>query len=540
MKQKGHRVNVRCAADLAKRELAEDHDDPGSGAHACGLNVAAAISAIMGTRGCAFCKSPLPLFVPAEYPLPKILLPFALLLACTCLPASAQYGERLPIPVARALKAAAIPTSAVAVVVQEVSVHLPRVSVNAAKAMNPASVMKLLTTYAALETLGPAYTWKTEAWIAGGLKDGRLDGDLYLKGGGDPKLSFAQFWLLLRNLRARGLRDIHGDLVLDRSLFAASATADFDDQPLRPYNVKPDALLLNFKAIRLQLIPQQNDVVVIAEPLPDSLELVNRIKPGNNGCGEWQEGLRSEISWQGQRALLTLSGSYPTSCGEKTWNLGVLSHPEYVQGVFRQLWRELGGTISGGLRDAAVPETARLIASSESPPLSEVVRDINKYSNNVMARQLFLTLGGESGHGGATAADADLVVRAWLAQKALRFPELVLENGSGLSRQERISAESLAGLLETAWRSPLMPEFIASLPLAAIDGTMRKRLKLNGVAGQAHIKTGTLDGVKAIAGYVHDRAGKWQIVVFLVNHANAAAAQGAQDALLQWVYQRGA
>lgn len=478
-----------------------------------------------------------------EFVLQKIQFTLALFLAWTCLPAAAQYEERLPTPVARALKAAAIPTSAVAVVVQEVEVHLPRVSVNAGRPMNPASVMKLLTTYAALETLGPAYTWKTEAWINGELKDGILKGDLYLKGGGDPKLTFEQFWLLLRGLRARGLREIRGDLVLDRSLFAVPALADFDDQPLRPYNVKPDALLLNFKSIRLQLIPGGTSIAILAEPLPENLELINRIKLANNsgssGCGEWKEGLRAEVSQIERRTRLILSGSYPASCGEKTWNLGVLSHPEYVAGVFRQLWQEQGGTITGGLREAAIPETARLLAGSESPSLAEVVRDINKYSNNVMARQLFLTLGTESDHRPATAADADAAVRAWLSRKDLRFPELVLVNGSGLSRHERISAESLERLLAAAWKSPLMPEFIASLPLSAIDGTMKKRLRQNGAAGQAHIKTGTLDGVKTIAGYVQDRKGKWQIVVFLVNHPNAAAAQGAEDALLQWVFDRG-
>ncbi|MBL8488981.1 MAG: D-alanyl-D-alanine carboxypeptidase, partial [Rhodocyclaceae bacterium] len=169
--------------------------------------------------------------------------------------------------------------------------------------------------------------------------------------------------------------------------------------------------------------------------------------------------------------------------------------------------------------------------------LADVVRDINKFSNNVMARQLFLTLGANGG-GPATADRAEAAIKAWLEAKNLRMPELVLENGSGLSRRERMSADSLARLLAAAWKSPVMPEFISSLPLTAVDGTMQRRLKTNAVAGQAHIKTGTLEGVKTMAGYVLDRAGRRQIVVLLVNHPNAAAAQPAQDALLQWVYER--
>jgi len=463
-----------------------------------------------------------------------------LLLGCSAV--FAQYEERLPAPVARALKAAALPASAVAVVVQEVSSPIARVSVNANVAMNPASAMKLVTTYAALETLGPAYRWKTEAWLAGKLADGVLDGDLYLKGSGDPKLTLDRFWLFLRELRARGLREIRGDLVLDRSLFALDEGGLIDDQPLRAYNVTPDALLLNFKATQLRFLPdaERRSVTVLAEPLPEPLVIANGIKLSGNGCGDWKEGLQIEFS--AAQVRLTLGGNYPLSCGEKVLNLGLLAHPQYVSGVFRSLWQELGGRIGGGLRTAPVPADARLFAASESPPLAEVIRDINKYSNNVMARQLFLTLGAGSAPRtvtGARAADAELGLRDWLAQKSLNFPELVIDNGSGLSRRDRISAENLGRLLALAWKSPLMPEFIASLPVTAIDGTMKKRLRTNGVAGQAHIKTGSLDGVKAIAGYVLDRNGHWQIVVFLVNHPNAAAAQAAQDALLAWVYERG-
>ena len=473
----------------------------------------------------------------------RLLARFSSLYLLACTAAFAQYEERLPIPVARALKLAALPPSAVAVVVQEVGSFQPRVSLNAAAAMNPASLMKLLTTYAALDSLGPAYRWKTEAWLRGPLADGVLEGDLYLKGGGDPKLTLEQFWLLLRELRARGLREVRGDLVLDRSLFAADDYAVIDDQPLRAYNVTPDALLLNFKAVRLSFLPdaERKSVAVLAEPLPEPLQIANSLKLNGNGCGDWKENLKLDYAPASGR--LTLAGSFPLSCGEKSINLGLLPHPQYVAGVFRSLWQELGGRIGGGLRSAPLPAEARLFASIESPALAEVIRDINKYSNNVMARQLFLTLGAESARrngGGVRASDAEQALRDWLAGRDLSFPELVLDNGSGLSRRERISAENLTRLLALAWKSPLMPEFLASLPLTAIDGTMKKRLRENAVAGQAHIKTGSLEGVKGIAGYVLDRGGKWQMVVFLVNHANAAAAQAAQDALLAWVYARGA
>jgi D-alanyl-D-alanine carboxypeptidase/D-alanyl-D-alanine-endopeptidase (penicillin-binding protein 4) len=471
-------------------------------------------------------------------------------LFCLCLlSASPARASDFPAPVAQALKSAGIPQGAAALWVAEVDAGKPRLAVNARAALNPASTMKLVTTYAALDLLGPAYVWKTEAFAAGTLNDGVLSGDLHLKGGGDPKLTYDQFGRLLRQIRARGIREIRGDLVLDRSAFAGNGNdpGRFDAQPMRPYNVSPDALLLNFKAVTLQLVPDaaNRKLLVGMEPAPANLDLVNQITLGNgsgngNGCGDWKERLRADVFSHGPTTRLVLTGVFPQACEEQRWNIAVQDHPHFVLGVFRQLWAEFGGTFSGGVRDGAVPAEARAVGVLPSPTLAEVVRDINKFSNNVMARQLFLTLGMEAGHRPAGAAEADAAIRAWLDARGLSVPELVLENGSGLSRRERISAEGLGRLLQAAWRSAVMPELMASLPVTATDGTMRKRLKQNGVAGQAHIKTGSLEGVRSIAGYVLDKTGRRWIVVFFVNHANAGGAQAAQDALLQWVHERGA
>jgi D-alanyl-D-alanine carboxypeptidase/D-alanyl-D-alanine-endopeptidase (penicillin-binding protein 4) len=467
-----------------------------------------------------------------------------LLFVLGCLYAVLARADQLPSAVAQALKNAGIPQAATAVWVKEVDVNVPRLEVNARTALNPASTMKLVTTFAALDLLGPAYAWKTEAFASGTLNDGVLTGDLFLRGGGDPKLTYDQFGRLLRQIRARGIREIRGDLVLDRSAFAANGAdpGRFDAQPMRPYNVAPDALLLNFKAITLQLVPDpaSRKLLVSMEPAPVNVDLVNQINLGNgNACGDWKERLRADVFTHGPTTRLVLTGVFPQACEEQRWNIAVQDHPQFVLGVFQQLWTELGGVFTGGVRDGAVPAEARAVGVLPSPTLAEVVRDINKFSNNVMARQLFLTLGMEAGHRPASAADADAAIRAWLDTRGLAVPELVLENGSGLSRRERISAEGLGCLLQAAWRSAVMPELMASLPVTATDGTMKKRLKQNGVAGQAHIKTGSLEGVRAIAGYVLDKKGRRWIVVFFVNHANAAGAQAAQDALLEWVYERG-
>lgn len=155
-----------------------------------------------------------------------------------------------------------------------------------------------------------------------------------------------------------------------------------------------------------------------------------------------------------------------------------------------------------------------------------------------MARQMLLTIGAEK-QGTPTSVERSIrSIREWLAGKNLDFPELVLENGAGLSRQESISAQHLGDLLLSAWQSPVMPELMSSLPITAVDGTLEKRLKISDVAGQAHLKTGSLDGVRAMTGYLLDKKGRRWVVVFVVNHANAGASRVAQDALLEWVYKR--
>jgi D-alanyl-D-alanine carboxypeptidase/D-alanyl-D-alanine-endopeptidase (penicillin-binding protein 4) len=458
---------------------------------------------------------------------------------CSLAFAAAANAAPLPAPVARALADAGIPDSAVALIVQEAGAVAPRFAHNAAQPMNPASVMKLVTTYAALELLGPAYTWRTEALARGELREGVLRGELILRGGGDPALGHEQLWLLLRQLRAQGLREIRGDLVLDRSRYAPAPhdPGAFDGEPLAAYNVGPDALLLAHKAMRLRLAPAAGTPKVTSEPPLDGLEVLSLLRPAAGECGDWKEGVRADLFEHGEHARLVLTGAYPSACGEQTLPLGVLDHPAFVLGAFRSLWRELGGTLQGRVRDATTGADALPLASTVSPPLAVVIRDINKFSNNVMARQLLLTLGAEKVRVPAAESDGAAAIQAWLAAKGWSVPELVIENGSGLSRRERISAGALARLLQAAYAGPLMPEFVASLPLLAVDGTLRRRLPGAPVAGRAHVKTGYLAEVRALAGYVLDRAGRRWVVVFLVNHPQAAAARQAQDALLEWVFQ---
>ena len=451
-------------------------------------------------------------------------------LVAAWLPAAAGAAG-LPKPVREALQPLAIPQASVGLVVQEVGAARPWLSVNADQPFNPASVMKLVTTLAALDLLGPAYRWKTEVYLHGN--------DLVLRGTGDPKLNYEAFWMLLRNLRGRGLRDIPGDLVLDRSYFAPVNGESIDDQVFRPYNVAPDALLVNFKSLRFTFTPEGEKVRVYVEPKFPGLELINGLRLGAGACPEGSA-FRSLIEAafvSSPEPRAAFSGVYPADCGESTMHVALYSPEEYLAGMVRTLWTEMGGTWRGTVREGSVPENARLFHVHESPPLGEIVRDINKFSNNVMARQLFLTLGAEFAGPPADTRKAAEVVHQWLFLRGLPAQGLVIENGSGLSRLERATASTLAALLQSAWKSPLMPEFVSALPLAGVDGTMQKRLHYEPLTGRAHLKTGLLSEARAMAGYVLDRRGRRQVVVMIVNHPRAPQADAAFDALLNAAYE---
>lgn len=454
----------------------------------------------------------------------------------------AHSQEGWPKSVFKELRAAQIPAAAAAALVQEVDSRRYTLSVNHRSAMNPASVMKLVTALAGLELLGPAYRWKTEVYADGALANGVLAGNLVLKGYGDPKLNQESFWILLRSVKSRNIRTINGDLLLDRSYFAAvdGDPGRFDGDAFRPYNVLPDALLVNFRSLRFAFYaePERGGVRVELDPRPPGLEIVNQLRLGQGGCPEgraFRDLLKAAFDPGAKR--VTFSGQYPANCGERELNVALLDANDHLAGLMRQFWQEIGGTWSGSVREGPPGPGARLLYTHESASLAEIVRDMNKFSNNVLARQLFLTIGAEIGGIPARTDTAARVIRQWVESKGIAAPELVLDNGSGLSRIERASAATLASLLQAAWRSNVMPEFMASMPVAAVDGTMRRRLKNEGVAGNAHIKTGLLADVRAMAGYVRDARGRRHIVVMLVNHANAHQAQPALDALLRWVYE---
>lgn len=452
----------------------------------------------------------------------KFLFPLCLSLFIASAPLQAQSSHPNQADIDKLLQRSQLPSDALTFVALPLNGPRKGINYNADASVNPASVMKLVTTYAALESLGPTFTWKTELLTDGNIQGDQLNGNLYFRSGGDPKLTTERLWLLLRDLKLQGVRHINGNLVLDGSYYDIQNLTAFDgDQSdlYRPFMVEPDGLLINFNAQRFIVKADDGRASIVADPLVPEVIVDNQIKVTPAKSCHTNTQLYYQPRQTAERLSLTVSGSIPEGCKAERY-FAFIDHARYASGVIRSTWQDMGGSLSGSTLYSSTPKSAKLLSSLPSAPVVDIIRDINKFSNNTLAKQLFLTMGAHF----RTPQDPDDVIAArraignWWLSLGITQPQLIIDNGSGLSRQERITANELALMLKSAASSRYAAEFQASLPLVAVDGTMRRRLRGHPIAGQARIKTGTLRNVRAIAGYTKDKDGHDWVVVAILNH----------------------
>jgi D-alanyl-D-alanine carboxypeptidase/D-alanyl-D-alanine-endopeptidase (penicillin-binding protein 4) len=452
---------------------------------------------------------------------------------------SAASGTALPSSVVDLMQAHGIPENSISVVMRKVGTNQNTISHNATTPRNPASAMKLVTTAAALQLLGPQHRWRTHAFVRGKVHGNTLEGDLILRGSGDPWLVIERFWLLAKQLRGRGITHIGGDLVIDDTLFDRRTIEEkaIDGKSTRAYNTPPNALLVNFGTTSLIVESDDNAVYVSVDPPAATLQIRNTITLSNAACGGKGRSIRLDLKRSTFVTKLSVGGRYPVGCGASTFRRTLLPHGQYVYGVFKALWQQLGGTLAGGWRYGKTPARAVVAAELESVPLAEVIRYINKFSNNVMARNLLLTLATD--HPPSTPTKGRHVIENWLSQSGVAMPALHIDNGAGLSREARVSAQGLAALLGAAANWPWWPEFLGSLPIATVDGSLRKRFHNVAGPGRLRLKTGLLKNVRALAGYAIDRNGDIWVVVVLHNHPQASSSVGIeiQHRLLETLFQ---
>lgn len=472
-----------------------------------------------------------------------------------------KIRQSLPQSVSKILKKYKIPQQNISIYIRDLNSSKPIMELNADKLRTPASTMKLLTTYAALKTLGPNYSWRTEVWLRGELTDGILDGDLILKGYGDPFLVYENFWKLIKTLRDKGLHQIDGDIIIDQSYFDLPKhnNAAFDGKAYRVYNAPASALMFNFQATRFLFKPNIKKTVATQKnskkskskkkpkiqgtvditPLPkiDGFTFKNEVKLTSGKCRKSHYRPKFSMNSNG---ILVIKGKYAAAC-KQNFILRTVTKPYiHVFNAFRDFWLDLRGTLKGNVKLGKVSPNDEIFHVYSSPTLGEQIRLINKWSNNVMTKQLLLTVGARKYSAPATWDKGRSAILEILDDNLINTDGIRLENGSGLSRTAKITARQMGNLLETAFRDPLMPEFMASMSLPGVDGTLVNRFRKDDLRGRSHLKTGTLDFVTSIAGYMLNRQGKRLVVVIQHNGKKTGAGRGAkiQDALLRWSFEQ--
>lgn len=485
---------------------------------------------------------------------------------CVFLPLT--YGEEvLPKGVKKALQTAKMPETAVAFSVLPMSQSTTNTSLfswRAQSPMNPASTIKLLTTISAIDLLGPQYRWKTNVYATSPIEQGVLNGNLVWQGQGDPKFVPEELSQIMNDLHQLGIHEINGNLVFDRSAYSPSVkqTAPEDGESSRTYNVPPDALLYSFKTLSFKISNVDGEPQITYTPRLLGLHVKNQLKSSKDSCGDWTKNIKAEVRQvNADEWNASFLGKFSIHCPDTSWNIVALSSNDFLKQGIMAAWEDAGGTWKKNpeVIDGQIAINLKPLISHLGISLADAIKDTNKYSNNVMARQIFLTIGLEKGSKPVTTDESSQIIKDWLKKLNLQFSELVLENGSGLSNIERISPQSMTKLLNFAARSKNSDIIVNSLPIAGVDGTMKHRLisrlkKLwDGNSSEltfnpdtslpstlqksgAYMKTGTLQTVRAVAGYVVSKSGKVYAVSSMINHPNAAmGGTSVNDALISWI-----
>ena len=449
-----------------------------------------------------------------------------------------QALAQVPDSLQRLLSAQSLPQSAIGIWVQRAGETTPLARLNDEQMLNPASTIKLATTLASLNALGPDYTWKTEFYSHAPIVNGVLKGDLIMRGTGDPGLVSEEHWRMIGSLYRTGLRKIEGDLILDSSYFslAPEDPGAFDGQPLRAYNQPPHAMLVNANSLRFHVLPDaEGRIHIEADPPLPGMKINNQLQAGSGNCGDWQRG----IHYQASGNEVTFSGRYPVHCGNYELLRTAVDPEFYAAEMFRLHWRQWGGEFNGHVRTVPSPPLpARALLQHQSRPLGDLVKVANKWSHNIMTRHMALTLGAERYGTPATLEKARNALYETLRESGVEVGGMVIDNGSGLSRHVRISPRQLGQVLNAGWNSPWRHEFISSMSISGVDGTTRRQFTASPEAGRMHLKTGRLNNVSAIAGYVRSECGKDLMVVLMINHADAHAGAGSQlqERFLRWAH----
>ena len=443
----------------------------------------------------------------------------------------------LPQTIENFIKKSTIPAKDISIYIKEVGENGSVViSHNATKTRTPASVIKVLSTYASVLKLGFEYHFPTKFYTTGSLRNGVLNGDLIVKGFGDPTLNSKNLQEIVANIRARGIRKITGNIVIDRSYFRVGTkdSSGFDEHPYSPYNAMPDAMMFNERVSTICVTPNKNDIT--KKSADGSYKIINKLQRVNKPC-------KGRYSWPGVKVDKTkvmpsvlLQGKISQRCGRRNICKVVTKPYKSFYYALKDKLKEADIIVSGNMRLRKVPQNAKLLFTHYSKSLEEIISKTAKKSNNLYARHLLLTLGAKM-YGAPTTVDKGRkAVKSILrSHGALGDGILNIDNGSGLSRTAKLSAKILADMYDDAYRRYGM-RWMKTLSIAGVDGTIKKRFRGTVVKNRAWMKTGTLKRTKNIGGYVKSISGQLYEVVILVQskRGNWRASQ-LQNQVIKWL-----
>jgi D-alanyl-D-alanine carboxypeptidase/D-alanyl-D-alanine-endopeptidase (penicillin-binding protein 4) len=423
----------------------------------------------------------------------------------------------------------------VSVYIQEVNATKPLIAYNPDTMLLSASVIKLYTTYTALLQLGESYRWKTTLHLS-------PDNDLAIKGYGDPTLTTKDLTHFINALQSNGITHISGDIIIDRSFFKVSdqVSSNFDNSPYQPYNAMPDPMMFNQNTTLLNIIPCKSTIEIEKEIPNQHYKIINDINVVKGSCRGKRSWFHFRVDHNETKPVVTLSGNYSKWCKQKQLcQLISKSFYEFYYALKKKL-RDAGINYSGKLRLEEIPKNSKLLYTHHSENIKSIIAHTNKKSDNLYARQIFLTIGVNIYGEGADVIQSRISVNEILKGHNLleKDNKLIINNGSGLSRYSKINARSLTNLLRHGYMR-YAHEWMETLAIAGVDGTIKKRFRGSALRNNAWMKTGTIKNVKNIAGYLKSRSGKTYTVTILINDKRYKV-QGShlQNELLRWLYEQ--
>jgi serine-type D-Ala-D-Ala carboxypeptidase/endopeptidase (penicillin-binding protein 4) len=455
-----------------------------------------------------------------------------------------------------AFKRAGVSTDGVGLYALALDQTVPKYAHNAETALILASTTKVMTSVAALDMLGPAFKWRTNAFLNGKLESGVLAGDLLIVGGGDPLLDSTKLTAWFAQLQKRGVKEIAGNIVLDRQRFALN-DKDHLNTPKpdwrNTHHALPDALAIDEGTLRVKVANVADTKVISFDPALDGMDVVDQTKVVPR-CAAVKAPIAVEFDESTSNKKIVVTGEWAKDCSPVVVEANPFDMQTFSAAAVLAAWKSAGGTLTGQVIEAPPPivikpkrgakapratKARKPFATLESKQLLDAIKQVNKWSNNLISRHVLLTLSPGFPLVPATLPAAQKSIANWLQTKGFSEADLNVENGSGLSRNERGKPRALAELLRDVSFSKIDKVFRSSLSVAGLDGTMGGRLRRADMAGKALLKTGTLTEVRALAGYVTSKSGQVYAIVAIVNHPNATRAVPAIDAFVEWVYGNG-